>query len=204
MNQEDYDGFMEAVDRFIDGLTNWKKLREDFRQRLKEELIALSIGYFPELESCRDQWEELVYPEIEYCSDSIFESYNQIASSGGDKDKLSEIFPVPKPLTKEDGDKFLQSEMDKYPGKFYPRLINWNKRIFDEDMFYDKFLHLVHKKMKEVLYSFFPEIVDFTGDQLRAIDGDTFYVGAHLYKEGFLYVAGEYIIDRFEDKENSY
>jgi hypothetical protein len=198
MNQEEYDSIMDAADRLIDGVNNWKKLCEDFAERLKEELIALSVGYFPELNACRDKWVEQLYPEIEYCSENILDRYEQIANSGGDKDKLTKIFSVPKPITKEDGEKFLQSELDKYPEKFHPEMIKWHEGTSAEDRFYDVFLHLVHKKMKEVLYSFFPDIIDFTGDQLRAIDGDIFLMGADLYKDGFLYVAREYIVERFE------
>ena len=198
MDQEEYDSFMEAADRLIDGLTNWKKLRVDFAHRLNDELIALSVGYFPELDACRGQWVELLYPEIEHCSANILDSYERIANSGGDKDKLTNVFTVPKPITKEDGDQFLQSELDKYPEKFHASMIKWHEGTFAEDQFYDVFLHRIHKKMKEVLYSFFPEIIDFTGDQLRAIDGVTYLLGAELYKEAFLYVAGEYIVERFE------
>jgi hypothetical protein len=198
MNQEEYDSFMEAVDRLIEGINNWKKLRRDFAQRLKDELIALSVSYFPELNTCRDQWVELLYPEIEDCSENILGRYEQIANSGGDKDKLTEIYPVPKPIAKEEADKFLQSELDKCPEKFHPEMIKWHEGTFAEDQFYDVFLHLVHQKMKEVLYSFFPEIIDFTGDQLRAIDGDIFLMGADLYKEAIRNVAREFIVERFE------
>ncbi len=198
MDRKEYDSFMDAADRLIDGISDWKKLCEDFSKQLNEELIALSVDCFPELETCRDQWVELLYPEIEYCSENILDSYERIANSGGDEDKLTNIFTVPKPITKEDGDQFLHSELDKYPEKFHSQMIKRHEGTFAEDQFYDVFLHRIHKKMKEVLYSFFSEIIDFTGDQLRAIDGDIFLMGARLYYEGFRYVAGEYIVDRFD------
>ncbi len=198
MNQEEYDSIMDAADRLNDGVNNWKKLCEDFTERLKKELIALSVDYFPELDSCRDKWVEQLSPEIEHCSENILDGYEQIANSGGDHDKLTEIFPVPKPTTKEDDEKFLQSELNKYPEKYYPEIIKWHKGTSAEERFYNEFLHLVHNKMKEVLYSFFPDIVDFTGNQLRAIDGDIYLMGAELYKDGFLYITREYIVERFE------
>jgi len=180
-------------------LKDWKKKVQERRRKhkafheiMQDELPQVCISYFPELESCWDEWTKLLVDDIQYHCSLLLETNDMISSPYFDLPQVPTV-EANTFRTEEEIQALINEMLTKYDQKNHQMIQESFRKLYEFENCATEFTSLVDKKIKEIVFQIYPEIVDYTGDQLRVLNSAT-YLFANEFKESLLYKANKYII----------
>lgn len=171
--------FLARINNFEELEKHYEKLYKAFSQKLPGELTEVVFNHLPDMLEKRDIIYDDVYKTAEKYIREIWESYNNADSCNYSKTPVKDVSPVPKPKTREEAEKELQSELEETPEKYHELYKKTHWECYEDEKPHEMFLYAVFNKMKEVLVEYYMnDILKLEADYLRILEQSIYYMCA--------------------------
>ena len=171
--------FLAHINNSEETEKHYAKLYKAFSQKLPEGLTEVVFAHMPGMKEKRDTLYDDVYKIAGKYVGEIWEWYNQTESSNYFKLKVEGISPVPKPKTREEAEKELQSELKGVPDEHHEMYKKAHWEAYELDNPHEVFVYAVYNKMKEVFVEFYmDDILNLDSDYLRMFDEEIYLMCA--------------------------
>ena len=195
-NLERYEKFISFFDKWDKDINEINRIANKFLDQLANEIIQISVQYYPETEPYKDQFAEIVSEKIKECGLRILDTVDYMSYSEEDKESEYPELKVPERDLTESERIYREETLKNMPPEQHANFISLDDPRVKQEAFEHEFKFLWHDKIKELLYLYYPEIIDFPSNHIRWLDYIS-YSGATEYVEEYYFFAGEYITDRF-------
>jgi hypothetical protein len=194
--QGHYENMMNFFDKWEKERAEGNRRASEFIEHLSEEIIKLSIRYFPEVEEHKQKFITPLKERMEKLAEEIIETIDPMLYPGKEQEYQYPKLQVPERDQSETERIYRENIFKTMPLKQQASFILLDDVRVKNEAFEREFLFQWHDKIKELLNLHFPEIVEFSSNQLRYLNYSA-YSNASEFVSEFYYYAGDYIIDRF-------
>ena len=195
-NLERYEKFMSFFDKWDKDIKEINRIANEFLNQLSTEIIQICIKYYPETEPQKEQFAETVSEKIKECGLQILDTLDYMFYSEEGKASLYPELKVPERDLTEEERLYRIDILKNMPPEQHENFIGLEEPRVKRQAFEREFIFLWHDKIKELLYLYYPEIIDLPANHIRWLDYSS-YSGVVEYVEEFYFYAGAYIKQRF-------
>lgn len=193
---ERYEEMMSFFDKWDKDINEINRIANKFLDQLAKEIIQISVQYYPETKQYQDKFTEPVSKKIKECGLRILDTLDYMFYSKKGKESQYPEIKVPERDQTESERIYREETLKKMPPEQHATFISLDDPRVKQEAFERVFKFLWHNKIKELLYLYYPEIINLPSNHIRWLDY-TSYSGVLEYIEEFYFYSGEYIIDRF-------
>ncbi len=199
---DDYEN-LERYDNMMNFFDKWEKEREEnnrkateFIEHVSTELIQVAVKYFPETEEHKSKFYQPLKDRLFVMASEFLDSSDSILYPANEKEDTFPNYYIPERDQTEIERIYRENILKTMPKEQHAYFIKLEDERIKIASFDSEFIFQSHDKIKEILLIHYPEIVDYSANNLRFINYYS-YMFAKEYLDEFYYYAGNFIIDRF-------
>lgn len=170
-----------------------KARQSKFIDALEQELIEVSLQHFPEAIQHKHQFIDGLRIKAHNRAVDVNEvlDLTLVGMSSAD-DPIFSTFPIPPRDVTEEEQQFLEKTLKSLPPEQHETFIKLNNERLHEEAIDRNFQFICYDKTKEVICKFFPELINFTGNEIRHIDRISYHT-MFEWKYNFYFEVDTYI-----------
>ena len=185
-----YEEFEDLCNRMDAELAAEQARQGKFIEALEKALIYLSIQHYPETEPYRHLFIEALTIKAHQRAVEVNELLDSFM---GDKilseQTIEGDYQTPARDVSLEEEQFLAVTLKNLPPEQHQNFIQLNTERVEIEAEEREFLFLCHDKTKELIFKYFPEIINLSGNTIRYINFSTYFdIDEWLYD--FYYFAG--------------
>lgn len=203
---DDYEN-IERYNNMMNFFDKWEKEREEihrkssgFKEQVSTELIKVAVQYLPETEEHKSKFYQPLKDRLLVMAYEFLDSSDSILYPANEKEDTYPNYYMPERDQTEEERIYRENILKTMPKEQHAYFIKLEDERIKIGNFDREFIFQCHDKIKEILLIHYPEIVDFSANNLRFINYYS-YMFAKEYLDEFYYYANNFITDRFPDTE---
>jgi len=170
-----------------------KARQSTFIDALEQELINVSLQLFPDAIQHKHQFIDGLRIKAHNCAVEVNEilDLTLVGMSSADNPIFSTFSIPPRDISVEE-QQFLEKTLKSLPPEQHETFKKLNDERIQEESVDRTFQFLCYDKTKEMICRFFPEIINFTGNEIRNIDRISYFT-MFEWKYNFYSEVDEYL-----------
>ena len=190
-----YEEFEALCNKMDADLATERARQGAFINSVEMALIDLSIQLFPEVEAYKDEFIENLTIKAHQRAVSINGVLDSMAGGFSYEEIIKDMDMTvpPRDVTKEE-EQFLEETLRNMPIEQHAYFLELNNERVKEEAIDREFVFQCHDKTKELIWKYFPEMIDFPANSIRYLNFYSYYE-MDEWKFDFYYFAGEYMND---------